>query len=107
MKRWGKIYNIAAGVAVENKQNNMDKKLLTPQEWLKEKYLQINVPFTCMMFMHQYAEYYHAEKSKTDKVTRVEVISAKHGRVYTNYNCGNVRIDMQDDNRTVKVFLTP
>lgn len=81
-------------------------KLLTPQEWLKEKYPHI-IAFTTPGVMHQYAEYYHAEKSKTDKVTRVEVISAKHGRVYTNYNCGNVRIDMQDDNRTIKVFLTP
>lgn len=39
------------------------------------------------------------------KVTRVEVIS-NFGRSYTNYNTHNVTIAIQDNGRTIKVFLT-
>ena len=38
------------------------------------------------------------------KVTRVEVIDSTW-RAYTNYSCENVKISMQDDWRTIKVFL--
>ena len=40
----------------------------------------------------------------TSKTTRVEVID-ETGRVYTNYSCKEVVIDIQDEGRTVKVFL--
>ena len=40
----------------------------------------------------------------TEKVTRVEVIDS-NGRIYTNYNCKDVEIQLQDDNRTLKIFL--
>ena len=39
------------------------------------------------------------------KVTRVEVIDSL-GRAYTNYNCSNVEIQFQDEERTLKIFLT-
>ena len=39
----------------------------------------------------------------TEKVTRVEVIDS-NGRIYTNYNCKDVEIQLQDDNKTLKIF---
>jgi hypothetical protein len=39
----------------------------------------------------------------TDKVTRVEVIDGD-GRSYTNTDVKNVRLALQDDGRTLKVF---
>jgi hypothetical protein len=38
------------------------------------------------------------------KCTRVEVID-KSGRAYTNYNCKSVETQMQDEDRTLKVFI--
>jgi hypothetical protein len=41
-------------------------------------------------------------------VTRLEVIDHSRtgkGRVYTNYNCKDVEIELQDDNRTLKIFI--
>lgn len=38
------------------------------------------------------------------KVTRVEVIDS-NGRVYTQYDVKDVWISVQDDERTLKVFL--
>ena len=37
--------------------------------------------------------------------TRVEVID-KTGRVYTNYRCKFVEVQMQDDERTMKIFIS-
>lgn len=39
------------------------------------------------------------------KCTRVEVID-KSGRAYTNYNCKSVETQMQDEERTLKVFIS-
>ena len=39
------------------------------------------------------------------KVTRVEVIDST-GRVYTQYDAKDVWISVQDDERTLKVFLS-
>ena len=39
------------------------------------------------------------------KCTRVEVID-KSGRAYTNYDCKSVETQMQDDERTLKVFIS-
>lgn len=44
-------------------------------------------------------------KLKADKVTRVEVID-ENGRSYVNWNCKSVELSMQDDNRTLKVFIS-
>ena len=40
-----------------------------------------------------------------DSVTRVEVIDAK-GRSYVKYGVTSVELSLQDDARTLKVFLT-
>ncbi len=37
-------------------------------------------------------------------VTRVEVIT-DDGREFVRYECSNVQVSLQDDGRTVKVFL--
>lgn len=39
------------------------------------------------------------------KVTRVEVIDDLTGRAYSNYNASNVIVQLQDDGRTLKVFI--
>ena len=39
------------------------------------------------------------------KCNRVEVID-KSGRAYTNYDCKSVETQMQDDDRTLKVFIS-
>jgi hypothetical protein len=38
------------------------------------------------------------------EVTRIEVIT-DNGREFVRHNCANVRVSLQDDGRTVKVFL--
>ena len=38
------------------------------------------------------------------KITRVEVID-KNGRIYTNYSVKDIELQLQDDNRTLKIFL--
>lgn len=40
----------------------------------------------------------------TRNVTRVEVIDHT-GRAYTKYNVADVEISLQDDNRTLKIFI--
>jgi len=44
------------------------------------------------------------DKSLLDKVTRVEVID-KQGRSYGKYKVKKVEIQLQDDDRTLKVFV--
>lgn len=39
------------------------------------------------------------------KVTRLEVID-ENGRAYTKYNIDNVDLSFQDDDRTLKIFIT-
>jgi hypothetical protein len=44
----------------------------------------------------------------TSEVTRVEVIQHSdpyNGRAYTNYNAKDIEIQLQDDNKTLKIFL--
>jgi len=38
-------------------------------------------------------------------VTRFEIID-DNGRVYTNYDVSNVQVSLQDDGKTLKVFLS-
>jgi hypothetical protein len=45
----------------------------------------------------------------TDKVTRIEVINHQDtpiGKVYTKYDCENVELQLQDDDRTLKIFIS-
>lgn len=39
------------------------------------------------------------------KCSRMEVID-RSGRAYTNYDCKSVETQMQDDDRTLKVFIS-
>lgn len=41
--------------------------------------------------------------TEKDKVTRIEVISDK-GREYVNRHVKNIRLSIQDDGRTLKIF---
>jgi len=43
-------------------------------------------------------------KLKLEPTNRVEVID-EQGRQYTNYGCGEVELSMQDEGRTLKIFL--
>jgi hypothetical protein len=48
------------------------------------------------------------EQNDTSKVNRIEVIQHSepyNGRAYTNYNVNNVDIQIQDDGKTLKIFL--
>jgi archaellin len=41
----------------------------------------------------------------TDKITRLEVIEANNGRAYVNMNATNIEFSLQDDGRTLKIFV--
>ena len=41
---------------------------------------------------------------KTDKVTRVEVIS-ENGRLVGYHSISNVELQLQDDDKTLKIFI--
>jgi len=48
------------------------------------------------------------EQNNTSKVRRVEVIQHSppyNGRAYTNYDAKDVKIEFQDDGKTLKIFL--
>lgn len=49
-------------------------------------------------------------KIDTSKVTRVEIIDHQSeptiGRAYTRRNCEKVELQLQDDNRTLKIFIS-
>ena len=36
---------------------------------------------------------------------RVEVIECNEGRVYTKYGCSNVEVSIQDNGKTLKIFV--
>lgn len=40
----------------------------------------------------------------TSKVTRLEIID-QNGRLFTNHNVSNVELSMQDEERTLKIFI--
>jgi len=49
---------------------------------------------------------------KTEKVTRVEVINHQgeitdkyFGRVFVKHGCENVELQLQDEDRTLKIFI--
>lgn len=50
----------------------------------------------------------YEETINTTKINRVEVIQHSepyNGRAYTNYNAKDVEIQLQDDGKTLKIFL--
>ena len=50
----------------------------------------------------------NSEKTIKNTITRVEVIQHSkpyNGRAYVNYNAKDVDIQLQDDGKTLKIFL--
>lgn len=80
-------------------------------ESLKEGRLESFIKMQCTADeMLAYIESIIAEKVRealnTSKVSRVEVIDKK-GRTYVNYcSDSNVKLSLQDDDRTLKIFIT-
>lgn len=79
----------------------------TAVEWLIDKHFGGIENCTPDFKMHiQQAK--EMEKNYKLKATRVEVIQHSepyNGRAYTNYNAKDVEIMLQDDGRTLKIFL--
>ena len=44
-------------------------------------------------------------KIPTDKITRLEVIEYNNGRAYVNMNVKDLEFSLQDDGRTLKIFV--
>ncbi len=50
-------------------------------------------------------DYYEVKQMDLKKVTRVEVID-ENGRAYTNWNVKEVIASLQDNERTLKLFIS-
>ena len=76
----------------------------TAIEWLMDK-----LPKSIeTQFSKQIEQAKEMEKNYKLKATRVEVIQHSepyNGRAYTNYNAKDVEIMLQDEGRTLKIFL--
>jgi hypothetical protein len=46
------------------------------------------------------------ENNETEKVTRVEIID-ENGRAFLMRDLASVKLSLQDDGRTLKLFVTP
>jgi hypothetical protein len=80
---------------------------MTAVEWLVEQYYDSEGKLTRQDF-EQAKEMEKQQQNDTSKVNRVEVIQHSepyNGRAYTNYNAKDVEIQLQDDNKTLKIFL--
>jgi hypothetical protein len=81
---------------------------MTAVEWLLKE-LDINPKATILKdLIEQAKEMEKQQQNDTSKVRRVEVIQHSepyNGRAYTNYNAKDVEIQLQDDNKTLKIFL--
>ena len=77
---------------------------MTAVEWLTDK-----LPKSIeTQFSKQIEQAKEMENNYKLKATRVEVIQHSppyNGRAYTNYNAKDVEIMLQDDGRTLKIFL--
>ena len=77
---------------------------MTAIEWLMDK-----LPKSIeTQFSKQIEQAKEMENNYKLKATRVEVIQHSptyNGRAYTNYNAKDVEIMLQDDGRTLKIFL--
>jgi hypothetical protein len=82
---------------------------MTAIEWLVEQ-LQINnyISDNAHWLIDEAKEFEKKQIANTSLVTRVEVIQHSppfNGRAYTNYNTKDVEIQLQDDGKTLKIFL--
>lgn len=83
--------------------------IMTAVEWLYKNLLENPISNEDVQYneavLHNAKE---MEKSMYNNVSRVEVIqhSPPHnGRAYTNYNAKDVDVQLQDDGKTLKIFL--
>lgn len=77
----------------------------TAVEWLIERLMNNQVD---NKMLEQAKELEKQQKTDTSLVTRVEVIQHSdpyNGRVFTNYNAKDVEMQLQDEGRTLKIFL--
>jgi hypothetical protein len=82
---------------------------MTAIEWLVEQ-LKINnyISDNAYWLIDEAKEFEKKQIANTSLVRRVEVIQHSppfNGRAYTNYNTKDVEIQLQDDCRTLKIFL--
>ena len=97
------------------KQNTIEQR---PVEWLKEqiafknddgRLLPIyNENFNLSKFFNKAKKMEKQQNIDTSNVNRVEVIQHSepfNGRAYVNNNSKDVKIQFQDDNKTLKIFL--
>ena len=78
---------------------------MTAVEWLRQELLKRDMDISIKDLFNQALE---MENNYKLKATRVEVIQHSppyNGRAYTNYNAKDVEIMLQDDGRTLKIFL--
>jgi hypothetical protein len=78
----------------------------TAVEWLTEK-LRVEFGFAFSNNILEQAKEMEKQQSFAD-VNRVEVIQHSppyNGRVYTNYDAKDVELQLQDNNKTLKIFL--
>jgi 3-hydroxy-3-methylglutaryl CoA synthase len=82
---------------------------MTAVEWLVEEIeCRGIVTKELRLAFEQAKEMEKQQQNDTSKVRRVEVIQHSepyNGRAYTNYNAKDVEIQLQDDNKTLKIFL--
>lgn len=82
---------------------------MTAVEWLaNELYEKFEMRGDGLLYDDILKQAKEMENNYKLKATRVEVIQHSppyNGRAYTNYNAKNVEIMLQDDGRTLKIFL--
>jgi hypothetical protein len=77
----------------------------TAVEWLQEA---LSLTFEQEMQFEGLFQQAKEMENNTSKVRRVEVIQHSepyNGRAYTNYDAKEVEIQLQDDGKTLKIFL--
>ena len=50
-------------------------------------------------------EYKNEFKFPVDSITRLEIIEYNNGRAYVNRDLSNVELSLQDDGKTLKIFV--
>jgi len=91
---------------------------MTAVEWYSQQHLKLlikleNKELSIGEYVVQHQEILHKSKEMEKKqsfvnANRVEVIQHSepyNGRAYTNYNAKDVEVQLQDDGKTLKIFL--
>jgi len=81
---------------------------MTAVEWLEMQFEESH-SYINEIFKETFEQAKEMEKEQSfANVNRVEVIQHSkpyNGRAYTNYNAKDVKIQLQDNNKTLKIFL--